>query len=101
VGYAHQQSRDSRKTCGAAVKQSNDPDTKEPVTAEASPPPRQLRHDTGPYGGRPCSRCGLVYSPKVAYVPCFVEGDTLVTWLARQSDEVVALTGLRRRERTP
>jgi hypothetical protein len=37
----------------------------------------------------------------VAYVPCFVEGDTLVTWLALQSDEVVAVTGLRRLEKTP
>jgi len=51
---------------------------------------KQLQHDTGPEGGRPCSRCGLRFSPKLAYVPCFEEGDTLVTWMERQSDEVLA-----------
>ena len=51
----------------------------------------QLQHDTGPEGGRPCSRCGLRFSPKVAYVPCFEEGDTLTTWMERQSDAVLAM----------
>ncbi len=61
---------------------------------------QQLPHDTGPgpifgpmgsEGGRPCSRCGLRYSSKLAYVPCFEDGDTLVTWMDRQSDAVLAM----------
>lgn len=41
--------------------------------------------------GGPCSRCGLAYSPKTAYVPCFDEGDTFETWRARQSAEIQPL----------
>lgn len=52
---------------------------------------RQLQHDTGPQGGHPCTRCGLRFSPKMAYVACFEEGDTLVTWMERQSDEVLGM----------
>lgn len=70
------------------MKQSNDSDTMEPITEEASPPPRQLQHDTGPRGGEPCRRCGMSYSPRTAYIPCFVEGDTLATWLARNAESL-------------
>ena len=52
---------------------------------------KQLQHDTGPQGGQPCIRCGLRFSPKAAYVACFEEGDTLVTWMKRQPDEVLAM----------
>ena len=56
--------------------------------------PKQLQHDTpGPGGGKPCRRCGMVYSPKTAYVPCFVEGDTRETWLARLPEELRAELG--------
>ena len=75
------------------------PDTTTPaesVTEQASPPPRQLQHDTGPTGGRPCSRCGLVFSRNTAYVPCFLEGDTLTTWLARLPKELLSDLGLER-----
>jgi hypothetical protein len=48
--------------------------------------PRQLQHDTGSRGGEPCRRCGMSYSPRTAYIPCFVEGDTLATWLARNAE---------------
>ena len=74
------------------VKQPDTTVREELLMAEANPPPRQLRHDTGPQGGLPCSRCGLVYSSRTAYVPCFVEGDTLATWLAR-NNEVLTMTG--------
>lgn len=40
---------------------------------EVSPPPRQLQHETKWGPGGPCRRCGLRYSTKTAYVPCFVE----------------------------
>ena len=46
----------------------------------------QLQHDPVPLGG-PCRRCGLKYTVKTAYVPCFVEGDTHGTWLARLNEE--------------
>jgi hypothetical protein len=49
---------------------------------------KQLQHDT--LGGL-CRRCGLSYSPKTAYVPCFVESDTRETWLARLPDELRAI----------
>jgi|HubBroStandDraft_2_1064218.scaffolds.fasta_scaffold04622_2 hypothetical protein len=52
---------------------------------------KQLQHDTGPEGGQPCRRCGIRYSPKTAYVPCFEEGDTLETWMGRQSRTVLDL----------
>ena len=51
---------------------------------------RQFRHDT-PSLGAPCSRCGLVYSQKTAYVPCFEEGDTFETWKAKQPEELQEL----------
>ena len=45
---------------------------------------------SGPGGvGGPCRRCGLVYSVKTAYTPCFEEGDTLETWQARQNEIIV------------
>lgn len=68
------------------VKQSKDEVRAEQVTEEVSAPPRQLQHDTGPRGGQPCRRCGMSYSPRTAYIPCFVEGDTLATWLARNAE---------------
>jgi len=51
---------------------------------------RQLVHDTVVTGG-PCRRCGLSYSTKTAYVPCFEEGDTWETWKARQPEELQPL----------
>jgi len=48
---------------------------------------RQFRHDSASIGA-PCGRCGLVYSPKTAYVPCFEEGDTFESWRARQPEEL-------------
>ncbi len=51
---------------------------------------KQLQHDIGPRGGSPCSRCGIRFSPKTAYVACFEEGDTLDTWMERQNDAVLA-----------
>ncbi len=47
---------------------------------------QQLQHDPVPLGG-PCRRCGLKYSVKNAYIPCFVEGDTYGSWLARLPEE--------------
>lgn len=47
---------------------------------------QQLQHDPVPLGG-PCRRCSLKYSAKAAYIPCFVEGDTYGTWLARLPEE--------------
>ncbi len=43
------------------------------------------QHRTERTGG-PCVRCGLVYSPETAYIPCFAEGDTLETWLERHPE---------------
>jgi len=51
---------------------------------------RQFRHDSTSIGA-PCGRCGLVYSPKTAYVPCFEEGDSFETWKARQPVELQPL----------
>ena len=51
---------------------------------------RQLQHDTVATGG-PCKRCGLSYSQKTAYVPCFEEGDTWESWKARQPEELQPL----------
>jgi len=48
--------------------------------------PRQLQHATQLGPGGPCRRCGLSYSPRTAYIPCFLEGDTLATWLARNAE---------------
>lgn len=72
------------------VNQRDTADRTEPVTAEASPTPRQFQHDTGPSGGLPCRRCGLSYSMRTAYIPCFVEGDTLATWLQRNHEALTA-----------
>ncbi|KKK83199.1 hypothetical protein LCGC14_2795820, partial [marine sediment metagenome] len=47
---------------------------------------QQLQHDPVPLGG-PCQRCGLKYTVKTAYIPCFVEDDTYGTWLARLPEE--------------
>lgn len=52
--------------------------------------PKQLQHDTGPEGGRPCCRCGIRHSQATAYIPCFVEGDTLTTWQARHQQALDA-----------
>lgn len=46
----------------------------------------QLSHDTGPEGRQACKRCGVKYSSKTAYLPCFEEGDDLKTWVARNAD---------------
>lgn len=51
---------------------------------------RQLQHIT-PSVGDACARCGLVYSSKTAYVPCFEEGDTFETWKARQPEAIQPL----------
>jgi hypothetical protein len=51
---------------------------------------KQLQHNTGPEGGRPCSRCGLRFSPDTAYIPCFEEGDTLAKWQERNQDALDA-----------
>jgi hypothetical protein len=48
---------------------------------------RQYRHDSASVGA-PCGRCGLVYSQKTAYVPCFEEGDTFEMWMVRQPAEL-------------
>lgn len=56
---------------------------------------RQLQHDTGPQGGQPCRRCGLRYSIKTAYVPCFLEGDTYQTWYARLDGDDREALGVR------
>ncbi len=47
---------------------------------------QQLQHDPTRLGG-PCRRCSLKYTVKTAYIPCFVEGDTYGTWLARLPEE--------------
>ena len=47
---------------------------------------QQLQHDPVRLGG-PCRRCALKYIVKTAYIPCFVEGDTYGTWLARLPEE--------------
>ena len=44
-----------------------------------------MRH-CPPDTGEPCERCGLIYSPATAYIPCFDEGDTLETWKARYAE---------------
>lgn len=49
--------------------------------------PKQLVHQPA-YVGGPCQRCGLVYCRENSYVPCFVEGDTRATWLARHWDSL-------------
>ena len=49
-----------------------------------------LQHDTGPQGGQPCMYCGLIFSPKVAYVACLNEGETILDWWRRQSPAVHA-----------
>lgn len=52
----------------------------------------QLQHDT-PRAGAPCLRCGLKMSQKTAYIPCFIEGDTLKTWVARHARSLIAAKG--------
>lgn len=49
--------------------------------------PKQLQHNPE-YVGGPCRRCGLVYCREYSYVPCFVEGDSRTTWLARHWDSL-------------
>lgn len=73
------------------MKQPDDMVTTEPVTEEGNAIPKQLQHGSEGGAGHPCKRCGLVYSSKTAYVPCFVEGDTLETWLARHSETLAAI----------
>jgi hypothetical protein len=51
---------------------------------------KQLQHCPHPEGG-PCCRCGLRYSLKTSYIPCFEEGDTFETWKARQNEAVQEL----------
>lgn len=48
---------------------------------------KQLVH-APKYLGGPCERCGLVYCADTSYVPCFVEGDSRATWLARHWDSL-------------
>jgi hypothetical protein len=57
---------------------------------------KQLQHvPSGPGGvGGPCARCGLVYSIKTAYTPCFKEGDTFETWQARQNEVASCIDGV-------
>jgi hypothetical protein len=50
----------------------------------------QLQHVTSSPGA-PCQRCGLRYSMKTSYVPCFEQGDTYDSWYARQDEAVQAL----------
>jgi hypothetical protein len=52
-----------------------------------------LPHDSGPQGGRPCSRCGIHYSSKTTYLPCFNHGDNLQAWVARYADTILSLRG--------
>jgi hypothetical protein len=52
-----------------------------------------MTHDTGLEGGRPCTRCGVKFSPKTAYLPCFEEGDDLKRWVARNAATILALKG--------
>lgn len=54
---------------------------------------KQLQHNTGPFGGQPCSRCGVKYNSKTAYLPCFEEGDTLKIWVNRHAETLLALRG--------
>lgn len=50
----------------------------------------QLQH-APKFEGGPCRRCGISYSWKTAYVPCFSSDDTFETWASRQNKEVLAL----------
>lgn len=61
----------------------------------------QLQHDPTRLGG-PCRRCSLKYTAKTAYIPCFEEGDTFGTWLARLNEEAreLAAPALAARTRT-
>lgn len=49
----------------------------------------QLTHSTS-LPGLPCSRCGIRYSRHTAYIPCFEQGDTLVTWQERHQETLDA-----------
>lgn len=40
------------------------------------------------YPGGPCSRCGLRYSAKTAYVGCFLPGDTFEDWFKRLPQDI-------------
>ena len=55
--------------------------------------PEQLPHDPMSMPGSPCRRCGVRYNPTTAYLPCFVGGDTLTTWVARHAETLVAAKG--------
>jgi hypothetical protein len=55
---------------------------------ETTQEPKQIQHAA--VDGHPCTRCGIKYSQKTAYIPCFVEGDTLKTWVARNADTLLA-----------
>jgi hypothetical protein len=70
------------------------------VELDVRPLREPLQHAPMSIGG-PCRRCGLRYSPKISYVACFEEGDTLETWMARQHDETLAAMpeGVTRAER--
>jgi hypothetical protein len=48
----------------------------------------QLQHAS--QVGAPCTRCGLRCGPHTVYIPCYVEGDTLDTWLQRNADQLRA-----------
>lgn len=54
--------------------------------------PRQLQHDVPSYGG-PCQRCGIKLNQNTAYLPCFFEGDTLKTWVARNAETILMIKG--------
>ncbi len=53
----------------------------------------QMQHATGPSGGQPCSRCGIRFSSKTSYLPCFEVGDDLKAWVARNADALAGLKG--------
>lgn len=61
---------------------------------------QQLQHDPTRLGG-PCRRCALKYTVETAYIPCFVEGDTYGTWLARLPEEARELANPALAARTP
>lgn len=62
------------------------------MTTEA----KQLQHTGDSTVGLGCSRCGLRYSSKTAYVACFVAGDTYESWLARQNEAVKEIAARQR-----
>lgn len=58
----------------------------------------QLEHVPDDHPPAACQRCGLISSPRTQGIKCFVEGDDLQSWQARNA---VALSRLFREDRKP